>query len=328
MSLKADYIADLRAVPDGIAAFLTTAIPAPPAGLSQPATEEAANIMQGILAFYILQFFAPFAGLYPVELALRIGQHSNPIEAMCLAGLEYLSESQAANDFNVTEPVDGQAYAPGDLRVKCRVTNGTAKRMTASYQAGAEAGSVELTENNGVFEQYLPVRVVTEGEDPTPLPYTLTVVGNFAQKNSPDTTAITKTLTISISADMPEEGDLPLPPGGKDITALDNITAELADNLKKLASAVASKLPEDATALFEAIQSKLIVLDDVIAANTVPEAVKSLAEGTYLKMMDAATAALNALGTGGETSYEVAEDSTAAIAAGLNTLKALFEEYF
>lgn len=151
MGLKAEFIDLLRQTPDGIAAFLTEEIPEPPE-ISQPATTDDAVIAQGILSYYLLEVFRPFAGVTPVELLLRIGQHNNVVETMCLAGLEYLADTNTQQDFTVEEPIAETKYAQGDVRIIVSAKNGTIQSVgvavtTPSTSLDAAMGPVSENDN-------------------------------------------------------------------------------------------------------------------------------------------------------------------------------------
>jgi hypothetical protein len=149
---KQDFIAALRDTPSGIKEFLTATIPTPPT-VNSPTNEAEANIVQGILAYYILEFFRPFGGMMPVELLLRIGQHNSVGEAILFAGLEYRQESDSATSFEVVEPVDGETYAPGDLRVIVRAKSGKLQAATVTVNTQPGDGSAQpftrLTSDEG-----------------------------------------------------------------------------------------------------------------------------------------------------------------------------------
>jgi hypothetical protein len=323
MSLKTDFTADLRAVPEGISDFLTTPIPSPPT-ISQPATVDNAIIVQGVLSYYILELFRPFSGLTPVELLLRIGQHNSVVEAMLLAGLEYLTDSDAQNDFKFILPEAGKTYAAGVFAVTCQVTNGAAKRMTCVYNDGGEKRR-DLPGDNGYFQG--SISLMTPGE------YTLAVTGDFTKKDSAEITSSTKNVTFTVTESTDEEPppdeEPPQPPGGKDTVAVEKVTAGTIDELKKVAAAVAQELPEVAATGFETIKLNLQELDVILKsmAGTMPEAAKTAAETVYTEMKDAASAAATALTEGAEGAFDLAETAVGDVANGITKIKDLIGQY-
>ena len=241
MSLKSDFVTDLRAVPEGIDGLLSAAIPTPPTGLTQPTTEAEATIMQGILAYYLLQVFAVFAGLTPVELALRIGQHSAPVEAMCLAGLRYLDASSVHNDFKIIEPIDGQSYTPGTLRISCQITNGTISVLQAIFTSETITQTLDLKQADGYYQGYIDLDTAAN--------YTLTIAGLFT-KTDGTTETITHALTITITEDSATN---PLPPGGSDDTALTTAKAATEQTYQAFVRTVSAT--RDRTTLIAAYQA-------------------------------------------------------------------------
>jgi hypothetical protein len=208
MGVKNDFLAALRNLPAGLLEFLDVAIPAVPSGLSIPTTEEEANIMQGILSFYILQFFTAFAGLTPVPLALRIGQHSNVAEALLLSNLEYMPESDANQEFEIVEPVEGKEYAPGDIRIIVK-GKGNLSTVTVTVAVAVESKefTVELVPDNAgkMFYGYARCEEIFD--------YTFTFVAHFEDNTSapgtePQIIEKTQAITVTITADGESVVDL------------------------------------------------------------------------------------------------------------------------
>jgi hypothetical protein len=209
MSLKSDYITDLRKTPDGIAEFLEVGWPAfVPTAL--PATVDAAQIVQGILAHNLNTALALYEGLYVVELLLRIGQHSAPIEAMCLAGLEYLSESNAQQEFEIKEPVDGQTYTQGDLRIVVAAKSSQIAQVavTVACEVGSEYTVALQSDDGATWYGYARCDQV--------LGYTFAFRVTF---NDDAKTVKTASLGITIAAAGTPEGDAAQNPEGEDLDA-------------------------------------------------------------------------------------------------------------
>ena len=197
MSIKSDFIEALRQTPDGIAEFLTTAIPAfEPTTL--PTTVDEAIITQGILAHNFNTFFSLFEGLIPIEVMLRIGQHSNVAEVIALSGLEYIGIEQA-QEFEIVEPTDAKSYAPGDIRI---VVKGKGNIVGVSFiVTGGEGGPAQIVltpdESGKLFVGYARCEELVE--------YTFEATAEF---NDDEGTTDTASVTITISDDEESEVDL------------------------------------------------------------------------------------------------------------------------
>lgn len=186
--VKQNFITALRQTPAGIAGFLTAAIPTPPP-CSVPTDVDAAIIANGVCAAYVLDLFRPFAGVTPVELLLRIGQHNSVLESALLAGMEYLAETDAVKDFAVIEPAKNGVFLPGDVRLQAKVKTGTLQQV--AVECGERVAAMEYDRENNVFWGYL--RLEDLG------PATLTFTGLFS-----DDTTVTVDVAITIS-ETPEE---------------------------------------------------------------------------------------------------------------------------
>lgn len=224
--LKQTFITAVRTTPDGIAGFLDTPIPEPPT-LAQPTDVDTAIIVNGVCAWYVLELFRPFAGLTPVELLLRIGQHNSVLESAMLAGLEYLTDSQAANDFEIVAPTDGQVLLPGELRITARAKN---EAVIKSIAGTLGANTFQMKAADGVWRQYVDVE---EGEQ------TLTLTAAFADG---DTVSQTVAFIVSAEPVEPEDPDEdpiePEPPEGQDEEALSDAEDAFDQTLKDFLSTV------------------------------------------------------------------------------------------
>ncbi len=265
-NIKQTFIEAIRATPDGISTFLATTIPAPPE-ISTPEDTDAAIIVNGICAKYVLDLFRPFAGLTPIEMILRVGQHSNVAEVLALAGLEYIGESNAQSDLEILSPSASAKLLPGNVRLQAQAKNGT---MT---QCAVEIGTdtISLDDTDGLFEGYINLE---EGS------YTATFSGLF--EGSPD--PVTADVSFVITAN---EADEPEPPGGKDTTALQKATDDFKSTIDDLLYAIAGNSP---------IGFILDKLDLVKAAFNTLKSLASLAGTAAGAVMDQAATALNQAG--------------------------------
>ncbi|MGD9125756.1 MAG: hypothetical protein PVH19_00120 [Planctomycetia bacterium] len=93
-------------LPDGVVGAAEKPIPAAPT-IETPTTEEAANIAQGVLAKYLLDFFNTFEGLTPVDLILHIGQRNAVNKALLLASIEQTSDKGGKHDISIIQPAVG-----------------------------------------------------------------------------------------------------------------------------------------------------------------------------------------------------------------------------
>lgn len=202
MSVKSDFIEALRQTPDGINGFLSTPIPTLEA-TSNPTTTDDAIITQGILAHNLNLIFKTMEGLTPIELLLRIGQHSNVAEVIALSGLEYLGSEQG-QDFKILEPTDDGSYAPGDIRIvvkgKGNISTVTVN-VTSSQAEELGITPIDVTlipdETSALFIGYARCEQVSE--------YTFTATAEFNDKEG---TTGTVAVTITISDDGDTKVDL------------------------------------------------------------------------------------------------------------------------
>jgi hypothetical protein len=208
-ALKQEFIEAVRLTPDGIVDFLATPLPAAPT-ISTPADADAAILASGILSKYLLDLFATFEGLTPIELLLRIGQHNSVLESAMLAGLEYIEGADSAeNDITVLEPQDGVSYTPGEMRFIAKVSNGFCIGMTLTL--GADP--IKMVSQDDIFTQFVNMEV---GD------YTATFDASFE-----DTTTQTASVNFSVEEYDPENPpepplppeEQPKPPGGTNITS-------------------------------------------------------------------------------------------------------------
>lgn len=233
--LKQEFIEALRLTPDGIHDFLETPIPIVPT-VSTPADVDSAIIANGVCAKFILDLFAPFAGLTPVELLLRIGQHNNVLESAMLAGLEYIEGTDPAEyDLTILEPQDGISYTPGEMRFTASATNGTAEGITLTI---GENNPIDMKDVDGTWTQYVNMEI---GD------YTAIFEATFGGGT------IRNTSVSFIIADYdPQNPPDPLPdpipeiPGGTDRSALDRSLANFQAAYKHMGDLITYKVGVDA----------------------------------------------------------------------------------
>lgn len=147
---KQDFIDALRDTPTGVKEFCDWTMPelvptVAPTGDNYSCQETLAHNFNTILC--------SLHGLKIFEIMLRIGQHSNVAEALLFASLEYRQESDTATSFEVVEPVDGETYAPGDLRVIVRAKSGKLQSAAVTVNTQPGDGSAQpftrLTSDEG-----------------------------------------------------------------------------------------------------------------------------------------------------------------------------------
>jgi uncharacterized membrane protein YgcG len=220
--LKQTFITAVRTTPAGIAGFLTTPIPEPPT-ISQPADVDAAIIVNGVCAWFILELFRPFAGLTPVELLLRIGQHNSVLESAMLAGLEYLEDTQAAQEFEIVEPTEGTAYSAGDFRVTARPKSNT---IIKGLSGAVGAKTFVLKESEGVWQAWV---IIADAGD-----YTMTLTATF-ETGDP----VSKSVNFQVITNPEEE---PRPPEGVDEPAVTQHETDVDDTYRKVLDDIQKKI--------------------------------------------------------------------------------------
>jgi len=222
--LKQEFIEAVRLTPDGINDFLETPIPAAPT-IGTPTDKDSAIIANGVLSKFLLDLFAPFAGLTPVELLLRIGQHNSVLESAMIAGLEYLEGSDSDEQgLQFIEPTDGGTYSPGEMRFTVAAQNGT-------------PGRVNLTVDGGD-----PVKMTTEDKGATWRAFQSVDAGEHtaecsAQFDGSEVKIITCVFTITAEGEEPPPGeDPPEQPEGTDDEALDRLHKQILTAYRQLLS--------------------------------------------------------------------------------------------
>lgn len=102
--VKDNFIASWNSMlPDGVLNLAEAAFPPAPT-IDTPTDVDAAIIAQGVLSKYLLDLFAAFEGLTPVDLILHIGQRNAVNKAMLLAGLELADEDAEEHSIAIDAP--------------------------------------------------------------------------------------------------------------------------------------------------------------------------------------------------------------------------------
>jgi hypothetical protein len=257
MSVKRDFIEAVRLTPDGIQDFLETPIPAAPT-ISTPADVDAAIIASGVLSKFLLDLFAPFEGLTPIELLLRIGQHNNVLESAMLAGLEYIEGADPdSNVITILEPEDGLSYTPGEMRFSASVANGFCLGMMLVINDG---DPMKMIEKDGTWQQYVNMEI---GEQ------SATCTASF-EDLSEQSASVSFTIAEYTPDPPPPEPPIPpeqqpKPPGGTDNAALIRAKAIVlltyGDVIKNARNTLTFGL-DDVQAFFAAITTFLSLCPD------------------------------------------------------------------
>lgn len=180
-------------LPDGIKNFLDAEIPEPPT-VSLPTDTDTAILVNGICAHYILELFRPLTGLKLINIPLYIGQLNTVNQGMLLAALEYKSESNAQQDFEITAPTAGTAYQPGNLRLSATGKNGTLRQMAVEIEGQAP---IALASDDGsTFYGYARFEETDLGE------FTATFSGLYD-----DDTTVTASVNFSIDTEAEASAD-------------------------------------------------------------------------------------------------------------------------
>jgi hypothetical protein len=278
-NIKQTFIEAFRLTPEGITGFLTTPIPTPPT-IATPTDVDAAVLANGICAKYILDLFLPFAGLTPVELCLRIGQHNSVLQAGLLAGLQYIDATQTQKDIKILSPAAGATLLPGDVRLQAKASNGIMTQCAAEI----DATPYPLDESNGVFEGYATIK-----EDGT---YTATFYGIFGDAQEQ------KTASVSFTIDAEDEEAQP--PIGTDKDAISKAQSGFDKAVGDLLYAIAENSPVG------------VVMDKwdlVVAAFNALKSVAELAGAGAQAILTEAWTKLQAVGTAIESGVEGAYDN-------------------
>lgn len=200
-ALKQDFVEAVRLTPDGIKEFLETPIP------EAPTVSPADDTANEALAAFLLNLFRPFAGLTPVELLLRIGQHNSVLESAMIAGLEYIEGADSeSNGLTILEPQDGQTYDAGEMRFTASTSNAVCIGMSMTLDGG---DPIKMVSNGEQWGQYVDVGA---GE------HTVEMNASFENGGNANANA---SFTVAEAGQEPPPETPPEPPGGKDTEALD-----------------------------------------------------------------------------------------------------------
>jgi hypothetical protein len=124
---KQAYIEALELLPEGLQDFLTKQIPEAPT-CDAPGDVESAIIAQGLLSKFLLDLFREFAGLTPIPIFMRIGQHNPVLQSMLFAGLEYIGG--AIGLVEIVAPKAGGVYYGYFSDWKVKVLRGQPDKIT------------------------------------------------------------------------------------------------------------------------------------------------------------------------------------------------------
>lgn len=257
-ALKQEFIEAVRLTPEGIAAFLGTPIPDPPT-YTPPTDTDSAILVSGILSGYLLDFFAPFAGLTPVELLLRIGQHNTVLESAMLAGLEYIEGADSAESvIEIREPNNGASYAPGEMRFSAISKNALCVGMTLTLNDG---DPIKMIATEDAWQQHVFVN---------PLEYTATVNANFE-----DGSTASASVSFTVTAEPPGQ-EPPQPPGGTDADAITRAYQHFLTALQTFLDAIyADQQIEYLISSLQAVQAAFFALKEIAVAEGSAEILQS-----------------------------------------------------
>ena len=220
-------------LPPGIADFLTTPLPEPPA-LTMPADVDAAIIVQGQFCAWLANALRPFAGVTPVALPLWIGQLNTVQQGAYVSMLEYLEETETQQGFTITAPAAGKTYLPGDLRVTCVVQDGTVTAMTGTLRGPFDT-DFDMLPGADADHWRQELGLAKLGT------YTLTITAEFATADQdPQTQTQSLDFTLAAEEDAVAEAE---PAGGADLEAVQTAQGKIAEALKALADQNALNLP-------------------------------------------------------------------------------------
>ena len=136
----------LADLPVGVSDFMQTSIGTIPT-MTIPTTKDDAIIACGKLSAHLNNFLlAPFSGLTPVELLLRIGQKNPVLISGLLAGLEVIAGE--GGRLTILSPKDGDLVSDYDILFKCKGEGITAVTVLIT-PFGME---LSLTDNAGEWE--------------------------------------------------------------------------------------------------------------------------------------------------------------------------------
>lgn len=108
----------LRDLPEGFQSLLGEKVPAMP---SAPSDVDAAIILNGQLAAFLIALFTKLEGLEILEVPLRISQFVPSLDGLLAASLK--ESGRKYGDFQIAAPVVGQTYAPGAQTVAVEILN-------------------------------------------------------------------------------------------------------------------------------------------------------------------------------------------------------------
>jgi hypothetical protein len=220
LNIKAQILAEVIAdLPDGIRTFLDVELPEPPAA-TMPQDVDSAILVQGLLAYHLLEVFRPLAGLTLAQLPLWIGQFNTVNVGMLLASLAYRQETQAEQSFRIIEPRAETTYYPGEMRISAEASSGTTISSMSADLAGETFDLVSAS--GGGWRQY--VNVMDNGD------YVLTITAHFPT-GDPQTQSVAFVIGDEETVEEPDEIE---PGAGADADALIKFEGDVARAMRAL----------------------------------------------------------------------------------------------
>jgi len=288
---KTQLLEALRATPDGITAFETTPIPDPPAA-SPPTTVDDAIIVNGVCAYYLMEVFRSFAGLTPVELLLRLGQHSSIGEGLLLTGLQFLAGQEGTGELLIAAPEDGATLAPGNLRMVVQGVNTPLKTVSGSLN-DAPVSFEPPADAQGDSNTWVGYADVTAGS------YTLTVTATQpAAMAGADGPPLEATAAFTVAEAAGEDVE---PAEGQDAPSVESAEQTLEQAVQNFYETVAIDSPAAVvTAARDNVQAALDVFKRLSASVDNP---------TVTQMLDGAQEALDVASDVAGMTGEMARDT-------------------
>jgi hypothetical protein len=198
---------------------------------------------------WLADLLGAFEGLTPISIPLFIGQLNTVNQGMLLASLEYNANTQAETGFEITEPTEGTAYGPGELRITANALNDS---NILSISATLNGEEFDLIAREGVWRQYVEL---TEYDD-----YTLTLTATFKDETTDDESV---NFSIVDPDEVPPEEEQPDPPGGDDEEALETAKSKMEEALAALADQSVLDVPGYAEKWLNVLKAQYSVYGDI-----------------------------------------------------------------
>lgn len=221
---KAELIAGLSTLPDGIQNFLEIELPTAPT-ISTPSDVDAAIVASGVLSKFLLDVFVPYAGLFLAALPLHVGQLNDWHNAGVLANLQQMpgaEDGSENSDLIVISPEEGGEYLPGELRIQVKARQGSIETASVTIDG-------ELTELDAEGDTFWGlVHMPDEGA------YTAGFLASFAE-DRPIASADVAFSISSTATDGPAESG-----GQDDLKALDAAKKTFIGAARDLVTSIAA----------------------------------------------------------------------------------------